>query len=35
MKLPKGRGNVTHLLNLLTQRLSEVLVEMWLQMETS
>jgi hypothetical protein len=34
MKLPKGRRSVAHLLNHLTQRPSEVLVEKWLQMET-
>jgi hypothetical protein len=33
--LSKGRRNVVHLLNLLIQRPSEILVEMWLQMETS
>jgi len=35
MKQPKGRRNVAHQLNLLIQRLLEILVEMWPQMETS
>jgi len=35
MKQPKGRRNVAHQLNLLIQRPLEILVEMWLQMETS